>query len=70
MASKSSVWVTKEEIRTEFKGKTATLDNAIHALTTKNLIVQKEGTKGTYRLLHKGFALWIKFFTSGPETVK
>lgn len=70
MTPTQSVWITKDEIRRSFHGKPTTLDNAIHALLSKNIIVPKEGTLGTYRLVHKGFAWWIRLFTSDPEQVK
>src|SRR5262249_8146472 len=58
-------WVTKPEIRKAFKGKSSTLDNAIHALLSRNIIMPKEGAKGVYRLQHKGFSLWISLQTGG-----
>ncbi len=39
------------------------LDNAIHTLRELNFIVAKEGERGSYRLVHRGFALWIQMFT-------
>lgn len=63
MADNLDGWVKKDFIKKEFKGKQNTLDNAIRALRQKNIILSKEGVTGEYRLQHKGFALWIKFFT-------
>ncbi len=60
MADKLDAWVTKQEIRTRFKGNDSTLDNAIKALGDRHIILSKEGERGIYRLQHKGFALWIK----------
>ena len=65
MAEKLDDWVTKEEIKRQFKGKSGTLDNAIKALRDRHIILSKEGTRGVYRLQHKGFALWIKLYTEG-----
>lgn len=59
MAESLDGWVTKNEIKQKFKGSEITLKNAITALRTRNIILSKEGTKGTYRLQDKGFAWWI-----------
>lgn len=66
MADKLDLWVTKKEIRSRFKGNESTLDNAILALRKRSIILSKEGEQGVYRLQHKGFALWIKLFTTDP----
>jgi hypothetical protein len=60
MAERGKNWVAKREIRTKFKGKAMTLDNAIHALVERKIILAKEGERGIYRLQNGGFALWIK----------
>ena len=70
MAGSKSPWVTKDEIRKSFKGSATILDNAIHVLIIRNIIVPKEGEKGIYRLLHRGFAYWIRLYTTNPEEVK
>lgn len=62
MADHLDEWVKKEQIRKDFKGKTTTLDNAISALKTRNVIISKESERGVYRLQHKGFAVWIKLY--------
>lgn len=62
-------WITKKEIKSEFSGKGSTLDNAIHALRTRNIIQSKEGARGVYRLQNKAFALWIKLYTVDPKTL-
>ncbi len=59
MAESMDGWVTKAQIKAKFKGNDITLKNAITALRTRNIILSKEGTKGTYRLQDKGFAWWI-----------
>lgn len=59
MAKKLNAWVTKTEIREQFKGKDSILDNAIKALRDRHIILSKEGEKGLYRLQQKGFAMWI-----------
>ena len=70
MADKDNFWVTKEEVRAKFKGKTTTLDNAIHALRDRKIILAKEGERGMYRLQHRGFALWIKLYTSNAADIQ
>ena len=64
MAKKLDAWVTKQEIRDQFKGKDSVLDNAIKALRDRHIILSKEGEKGLYRLQQKGFAMWISLQTS------
>jgi hypothetical protein len=54
-------WVTKAEIRKEAVGiKAYTLDNALAALKTRRIILPKPGSKGTYRLPSRSFAVWIR----------
>jgi hypothetical protein len=64
MARKGDNWVTKAEIKKDFHGKESTLDNAIHALRGRHIILPREGYKGLYRLQHRGFALWINLYAS------
>ena len=59
MATKLDSWVTRTYIKNRFKGKDSTLKNAIAALRNRGIILDKEGTRGTYRLQDKGFAWWI-----------
>jgi len=63
MAYELDVWVTKNEIRDQFKGGDSTLDDAIKALLARRSILPKEGQRDVYRLQQKGFALWIKLYT-------
>ncbi|MGA6829080.1 AAA family ATPase [Nitrospira sp. NS4] len=70
MADSENRWVKKVDIRSRFKGKTTTLDNAIHALVERKIILPKEGERGTYRLQHRGFAYWIKMYTSTPAEIQ
>lgn len=69
MANQLDGWVTKKEIREQFKGTETTLSNAIKALRDRHIIISKEGSKGVYRLQHKGFALWIKIYAD-PDFLK
>jgi hypothetical protein len=64
MAEKHDGWITKAEIKEKFEGKESTLDNAIQALRDRHIILSQEGQRGVYRLQHRGFALWIKLYTS------
>jgi len=70
MADQLDGWVTKPQIRARFKGKTSILDNAIHALRERGIILSKVGEKGVYRLQHKGFALWMKMYTTDPSALQ
>jgi hypothetical protein len=67
MADHLDEWVTKETIRKKFKGTRGTLDNALHALRKRHIIIPKEGELGLYRLQNKGFAFWIKVYTAKPR---
>jgi hypothetical protein len=69
MADKGKDWVEKPEIRARFKGNASTLDNAIHALLERKIVLAKEGARGIYRLQHGGFALWIKLQKTEPGEV-
>jgi AAA ATPase domain len=64
MAEKHDGWISKAEIKAAFDGKESTLDNAIHALRERHIILSQEGQRGVYRLQHRGFALWIKLYTA------
>lgn len=64
MADNENRWVSKASIRSKFRGKGSTLDNAIHALRERKIILTKEGERGIYRLQHRGFAFWIKLYTT------
>ena len=66
MAKNLDAWKSRKEIKKEFKGKEATLNNAIRALKDRHIILSKEGVRGVYRLQHKGFALWISHYTTDP----
>jgi hypothetical protein len=70
MAENLDGWVTKQQIRSQFKGSLSVLDNAIKALRDRKIIWSKEGETGVYRLQHKGFAVWIRYYTADPETLE
>ncbi|MDH5669930.1 MAG: ATP-binding protein [Nitrospira sp.] len=70
MAANGDLWISKAHIRSKFRGKTTTLDNAIHALLRRKIILSKEGERGIYRLQHRGFGLWINLYTSDQQEIK
>ena len=69
MAEKNDGWISKAAIKEKFDGKESTLDNAIQALRERHIILSQEGQRGVYRLQHRGFALWIKLYTSDSSTL-
>lgn len=70
MADNENRWVSKQDIRAKFRGKTTTLDNALQALRERKIILAKEGERGMYRLQHRGFAFWIKLYTTDPREIQ
>jgi hypothetical protein len=70
MADNMDNWTTKAAIRAKFSGKEHTLTNALQALRERKIILSKEGEPGVYRLQHKGFALWIRLYTTDPEQMQ
>lgn len=69
MADDLDGWVSRAKIREKFKGNNAILNNALKALRDRHIILSKEGERGVYRLQHRGFALWIKFYAD-PDFLK
>lgn len=67
MTDKVDNWITKEEIRAKYHGKDQTLNNALKALRDRKIIISAEGERGKYRLQHKGFAFWIRIFTTARQ---
>lgn len=67
MAVRLDKWTTRKYIKENFKGSETTLNNAIRALRERNIINTKEGSRGVYRLQHKGFAFWIRLCTSTDD---
>ena len=59
MSEKLDSWVGRTYIKNRFKGSDSTLNNAIAALRSRGIILDKEGSRGMYRLQDKGFAWWI-----------
>jgi hypothetical protein len=70
MAKHFDSWVAKAEIRKEAAQiKASTLDNALAALKSRGIILAKPGTKGTYKLPSRSFAVWIRAFTQTEELI-
>lgn len=70
IAKQFGEWVTKAHIRKEAPGiKAYTLDNALSALKTRGIIVPKKGTKGTYRLPSRSFAVWLGAYAQTEELI-
>lgn len=70
MAKHFDSWVAKAEIRKEAAQiKASTLDNALVALKSRGIILAKRGTKGTYKLPSRSFAVWIRAFTQTEELI-
>lgn len=57
-------WVTKDQIRNRTHLKGTTVNNAIAALKSRNIILPKPGQAGVYRLPNRSFAVWIRAFTT------
>ena len=60
MAKKWNSWISKDEIRKDFKGKPTSLDHGLTTLRKRNIILAKRGTRGLYRLQWASFAFWIQ----------
>jgi hypothetical protein len=67
MAESLDNWVSRKQIKAKFKGNPNNFSNAIQALSTRGIIVSKEGSRGIYRLQDKGFAWWIRLKCSQEE---
>ena len=62
MANFSDSWVNRDKIKSEITIKDTTLNNALQALKTRNIIIPNPGQQGEFRLPTKSFAAWIKAF--------
>jgi hypothetical protein len=67
MAKNWNSWISKEDIRKEFKGKSTALDNGLKALRSRNIILSKKGARGLYRLQWASFAFWIQNYNKYIE---
>ncbi len=62
-------WVAKAEIRKVTRLKETTLGNALAALRARRIIITKPGAAGIYRLPTRSFAVWIRAYTGGRESL-
>ena len=58
----SDAWVNRGEIKREITIKDTTLNNALQALKTRDIIIPNPSQQGEFRLPTKSFAAWIKAF--------
>ena len=63
-------WVPRKNILEKYRGKPATLDTAIRTLIERRIIIPRKGSRGVYKLEHKGFALWILLHTEPLENIQ
>ncbi|MDO9153340.1 MAG: hypothetical protein Q7U47_06490, partial [Paludibacter sp.] len=62
MARFSDSWVNRTKIKQEIDIKETTLNNALQALKSRNIIIPNPAQPGEFRLPTKSFAAWIKAF--------
>lgn len=62
MARFSDSWVNRTKIKHEIDIKNTTLNNALQALKSRNIIIPNPSQPGEFRLPTKSFAAWIKAF--------
>jgi len=62
MANFSDSWVNRDKIKSEITIKVTTLNNALQALKTRNIIIPNPGQQSEFILPTKSFAAWIKAF--------
>jgi len=59
MAEQWNGWVSRDYIKLKYSKNSTSLDNGLHALKDKNIILYKSGSRGQYRLQWGSFAFWI-----------
>lgn len=59
MAKYSDNWVNRTRIKNEIEIKDTTLNNALQALKSKNIIIPNPAQSGEFKLPTKSFAAWI-----------
>jgi hypothetical protein len=62
MARFSDSWVNRTKIKQIIDIKETTLNNALQALKSRNIIIPNPALQGEFRLPTKSFAAWIKAF--------
>ena len=68
MAESLDEWVSRPEIIKRSRIKPKTVDNALHSLKNKKIILSNERIKGQYRLPTKSFAAWIRALESAQAS--
>jgi len=68
MSAHFDSWVTKKQLRDAVKIKDTTLNNALTALKSKNIIQTQKGKPGVYKLPNRSFAVWIRSLTTIQST--
>lgn len=64
MAKYSDKWVNRTMIKSEIDIKDTTLNNALQALKSRNIIVPNPGQSGEFKLPTKSFAAWINAYNT------
>lgn len=69
MADFQDQWVSRSVIIDGLKGilNSSTIDNALRALKSKNIILQSSANRGEYKLPTRSFAAWIKVKTASTN---
>lgn len=62
MAAHGDDWVSRKTLLDESGVKASTINNALNALKSRNIISVDEGRQGHYKLPTKSFAAWINAF--------
>jgi DNA-binding transcriptional regulator YhcF (GntR family) len=60
MAEGLDEWTSRRDITKRSGVKQTTVDNALHALKERKIIVQNPRVRGEYKLPTKSFAVWIR----------
>jgi len=60
MATKMDGWIKRPEIIALSGVKERIVDNALHALKDRRIIIASDRERGEYRLPTKAFAIWIR----------
>jgi len=69
MANYSDGWVNRDMINQHIRIKSTTLNNAIQALKSRNIILANSKQSGEFRLPTKSFAAWIKAYSIAEENL-
>jgi len=70
MADHLDNWVSRADIIKESQLKPGTVDNALRALSAKEIILQSDMKRGHYRLPTMSFAVWIKAKRAASSVAK